>query len=567
MTARVYGIDLGTTYSCIAYVDENSKPVVVPNSENQLTTPSVVYFENPENIVVGAAAKGVAEFHTDAVVSTVKRVMGDPNWTTEHHGKTYHPQDVSSFILRKLIKDAERHTNDKIGDAVITCPAYFGVTQREATRQAGVLAGLNVHYVIPEPTAAAIAHSIDESQDQTVLVFDLGGGTFDVTVLSVRAGAIEVECTGGDHVLGGKNWDEKIALWFAEQFSEKTGVSADELTDDPETWQELLKASEAAKIALSHTKGFPHRVQYHTNRVLVELTRETFDELTSSLLERTLTLTEDLLKTARDKGVGEIDKMLLVGGSTFMPQVKTALAGRFPFEISWFEPNEAVAKGAALMGFKCQLDEKFAEWVKKEIAQEKGKDVADVTEEEVAKASENNELRVRGEEKLAGDFGMALPGIQNLSRKKIVIVTSKSFGVVVLEERQGQRTERVHNLIVINDALPKSIERTYSTADDGQDGIEIICVENSSPVGPEDGSIEYNESDVIGRAQLMFTEPLKAGSPVKLRYSLANDGQLDVHGEDLTTNKKISTVFKTESLMTTEEIEEKKTRNMGITVS
>ena len=569
MADRIYGIDLGTTYSCIAYVDENMKPVVVPNSEGQLTTPSVVYFETPDNIAVGSHAKDVAELHPNQVVSTVKRAMGDPHWVTEQHGKTYHPQDVSSFILRKLVRDAGIKTGDTITDAVITCPAYFGTPQREATRQAAELAGLNVHYVIPEPTAAAIAHSIDQSEDRNILVYDLGGGTFDVTVLSVKAGGIEVVCTGGDHMLGGKNWDETIAAWLAEQFSNETGVDAEQLTDtenDPEPWQELLKSAEAAKVALSAKTTHTLRVQHGVDRVVVTLTRDKFDELTANLLERTLSLTEELLQTAEGKGCSTIDKLLLVGGSTFMPQVKTAVEARFSFEVSWFDPNEAVAKGAALMGLKCQLDEKFKEWVKKEIAQETGKDVADVTEEEVETAAQDGDLRERGEEKLAGDHGMSLPGIQHLSRKTIRNVTSKSFGVVVVVDAGGKREQRVNNLIVIDDAVPKSATGQYGTVDEGQPGLTINCVENDERVGPE-GSVEYDPSQSIGTAELMFAKPLPKGSPVEVRFSLADDGRLDVHGKDLTTHKEIDAVFKSEAILTVEEIEEKKSRNMGIAVT
>ena len=566
MADRIYGIDLGTTYSCIAYVDEHMKPVVVPNSEGQPTTPSVVYFENPDNIVVGSHAKDVAELFPEQVVSTVKRAMGDPNWLNEQDGKTYHPQDVSSFILRKLVKDAGIKTGDTITDVVITCPAYFGAPQREATRQAGELANLNVHYVVPEPTAAAIAHSIDQSEDQNILVYDLGGGTFDVTVLSVKAGAIEVVCTGGDHMLGGKNWDETIAGWFAEQFSKEKGVDAKQLTDHPDSWQDLLKSAEAAKVALSTKTAHTLKVQHEVGRVLVKLTRDKFDELTGRLLERTLSLTEELLKTAEDKGCSTIDKLLLVGGSTFMPQVKTAVEARFSFEVSWFDPNEAVAKGAALMGLKCQLNKNFEEWVKKEIARKTGKDVADVTEEEFKTAAEDRDLRDRGEQKLAGDHRMSLPVIQHLSRKTIRNVTSKSFGVVVRVKADGREEERVNNLIVIDDAVPKSALGKYVTFEAGQRGLTIICVENDERVGPGD-NIEYDRSQVIGKTELMFTKPLPEGSPVEIRFSLADDGRLDVHGKDLTTHQEIDAVFKSDAVLTVDEIKKKKSRNMGIAVT
>jgi molecular chaperone DnaK len=223
MSKRVYGIDLGTTYSCISYVDEHGKPVVVPNAEGELTTPSVVWFESPESVVVGRTAKDHAIIQRDRVVSTIKPEMGDATSERFIDGKTYRPQEISAHILRKLAKDATTITGDVIEDVVITCPVYFGVTQKEATQQAGAIAGLNVLYVIPEPTAAAVAYGIEATDNQNILVYDLGGGTFDVTLISISAGEIAVIATGGDDRLGGKEWDEKIASSCA---SIKGGFSA-----------------------------------------------------------------------------------------------------------------------------------------------------------------------------------------------------------------------------------------------------------------------------------------------------------------------------------------------------
>src|SRR5947209_11273624 len=210
---RVYGIDLGTTYSCIAHLDEQGKAVVLPNTEGDLTTPSVVIFESPDNVVVGQAAKEVVAIYPDQCVSTVKRSMGDPHWKRTFFAQSYKPQDISSFILRKVVADAEDLLGESIEDVVITCPAYFGINGKEATRQAGMLAGLNVLYVIPEPTAAALAYGVEQDQNQVVLVFDLGGGTLDATVIAIEAGGINVICTGGDHQLGGKDWDDSIVSY------------------------------------------------------------------------------------------------------------------------------------------------------------------------------------------------------------------------------------------------------------------------------------------------------------------------------------------------------------------
>lgn len=553
---RVYGIDLGTTYSCISYVDEHGKPVIVANSEGQPTTPSVVFFEAPGNTVVGKTAKDVAVMNKDRVVSTVKRVMGDPNWIFECDGNTYHPQDISSFILRKLVADAQVVTGDTISDVVITCPAYFGVAQKKATQQAGALADLNVRYVIPEPTAAAIAYGIEQTAEQVILVYDLGGGTFDVTLIEVKPEAITVICTGGDHQLGGKNWDETIASWFAEQFSNEIGVAADRLTSDPETWQELVSAAENAKVALSTRKSFPYTVRHDVDRAKVELTREKFDELTANLLGRTISLTEELLKVAESKGYSKVDKLLLVGGSTYMPQVIEAVKNRFPYETIQFDPNQAVAKGAALFGFKCYLDEQ----IRIRIAEQTGTE-ADLVDVEAVPDG----VRKKAEQDVAQSEGLALPGLRNLTQKKIRNVSSKSFGIVVVDASVD--AERVNNLVMVDDAVPCEISRTFGTYEDRQTGVVLRCMENTERVGADDQPIVLDTSTEVGSAELRFDRALPKGSRIEIKFSLGEDGLLSVYGKDLTTNKEITAEFKTSAVLTAEEVEEKKTRNMAITVS
>lgn len=552
---QIYGIDLGTTYSCIAYVDDYGKPVVVPNSDNELTTPSVIYFESKDNIVVGETAKEVAEVYPHQVVSTVKRVMGDNDWYFEHEGHTYTPQEISSHILRKVVADAEDITGHEINDVVITVPAYFGVNQKEATKQAGELADLNVLYVIPEPTAAAISYGMEQEDDQVILVYDLGGGTFDITAIEIKAGAITVICTGGDHQLGGRNWDEALASYFAQCFSDESGTQAEELTENPEVWQELLNSAEKCKKALSTRTSILERVSHEGERVKVELTREKFEEITSGFMERTLSLTEEILQTARDKGYEKIDRLLLVGGSSYMPQVKNGLESRFPFEIRLFDPNQSVAKGAALFGYKCFLDEQ----IKIAIAEETRQDVDQVNIESVDKDYLSN-----AQEKVAQDQGMALPGLKKLTETRITNVTSKSFGIVVVND-VGE--ERVNNLIVIDDAVPTKISREFSTFEENQEGVNVRCIENTERFGPDDETIDLDLSQEIGNAELRFDRALPKGSPIEITFALAPDGLLSIHGKDLTTNGEISTEFSTGAILSRKELEEKKEHNMEITVS
>ncbi len=242
---KVFGIDLGTTYSCIAYMDENGKPVVLKNAEGDLTTPSVVHFESQSDVTVGAAAKENSKMYPEQVVSFIKRSIGMPGFSLNINGVDMKPEEISSYILKKVVKDAEESLrmesklgdDEQVRDVVITCPAYFGVAERDATKAAGIIAGLNVMAIINEPTAAAITYGVtDDSQNKTVLVYDLGGGTFDITMINIKPGEIRVVVTGGDHNLGGRNWDETILMYLAEQYQSETGTP-DNILEDAETLQ------------------------------------------------------------------------------------------------------------------------------------------------------------------------------------------------------------------------------------------------------------------------------------------------------------------------------------------
>lgn len=540
---RVYGIDLGTTYSCISHVDEHGKPVVLQNAEGESTTPSVVFFESKDNVVVGQAAKEVVSIHTNQCVSTVKRAMGDPHWEREFFGHVYKPQDISSFILRKVVGDAEKITGEKIEDVVITCPAYFGVNEKEATKQAGVVAGLNVLYVIPEPTAAALAYGIEQDQDQVIMVYDLGGGTFDITLIEIKASEINVICTGGDHQLGGKDWDDAIVNYFTQKFEEQTGTPADSLLEDEETYQELLNAAERCKKMLSSRQTVTEAVRFGGERVKVDLTREDFDRITAQYLERTLSLTDQEIEKARGKGYAKIDKLLLVGGSTYMPQVIDKVKGRYPFEVRQFDPNQAVAKGAAIFGHKCYLDE--------QIKIRLGTEPEKASEAQVEQA----------QKAVAQEHGLALPGLKAIVSRKITNVTSKSFGIVVMNQ---QHREVVSNLIEIDEKVPKAITKQFGTYEDGQIQVDLRCMENKQSGRPE---VEITECHSVGETVLAFARPLPKSSPIEITFNLGPDGLLVVKGRDLTTGRAIDAQFKTESIMSKEEVEAAKSRNLSLQVA
>ena len=559
---RVFGIDLGTTYSCIAHVNDAGKTEVIPNSEGDLTTPSVVYFEDSSNVVVGSTAKEELRATPEKVVALVKRKMGEPGETlrglVDDDGELS-PQEVSAHILRKLVQDARDYTRqaEPITDVVITCPAYFGFAQKEATRQAGEIAGLNVRYVIPEPTAAAVFYGMTQpgAVDQTVLVYDLGGGTFDVTVIALKGGDIDVVCVGGDHNLGGANWDDDVARFLANAFSREHGAfTVEDLMSSAETWQELLALAETAKKSLTSKTKHSVRVTHGTDRSRIELTREEFDRITQPRLENTILLTHNVLEKAKVKGRDRIDKILLVGGSTYMPQIRERLEKEFPSiaDIRLLDPNQAVAKGAAMLGYKCYLDGEIL----KRVGEQTGAGVSGVDPDAVPEA-----VRARAEASVAADQGLKLAQMQDLTRKTIGNVTPKSFGVVAVD-RTGR--EFVDNLILVDEKVPAEVTKEYGTIHDGQTAVNVLCMENT--VG-EPGPVDLELCTAIGQAELRFERPVKAGSGVSIRFSLSADALLYVHATDLTTGREVNLAIQTEALLTPAELQAQKVRSTAISVT
>ena len=347
---KAVGIDLGTTNSVVSVL-EGGDPVVIPNAEGSRTTPSVVAFAKDGEVLVGEVAKRQAITNPERTIRSVKRHVGT-NWTIDIDGKAYNAQEISARTLMKLKRDAEEYLGDTVTQAVITVPAYFDDAQRTATQEAGAIAGLEVLRIINEPTAAALAYGLDkETEDQTILVFDLGGGTFDVSGLDPGDGVFEVKSTSGDTNLGGDDWDEAIIDWLAETFQGEHGV---DLRKDPMAAQRLKEAAEKAKIELSQTTSTQINMPYVTAtdagplHLDYELTRAKFQDLTSDLLTRTRKPFEAAIK---DAGLtkGEIDHVVLVGGSTRMPAVAelvNEMTGKEPNKT--VNPDEVVAIGASV---------------------------------------------------------------------------------------------------------------------------------------------------------------------------------------------------------------------------
>ena len=345
---KAVGIDLGTTNSVVAVL-EGGEPTVIANAEGNRTTPSIVAFKS-EEVLVGELAKRQAITNPDNTVRSIKRHIGT-NWKETFEGKDYTPQEISARILQKLKRDAESYLGDDVTDAVITVPAYFNDAERQATKEAGQIAGLNVLRIINEPTAASLSYGLENNEDQKILVFDLGGGTFDVSILEISEGVFEVKSTSGDSKLGGDDWDQRVMDWLIDKFKSSTGI---DLSNDKMAIQRVQEGAEKAKIELSSTSETEINLPFITandagpQHLLEKLSRSEFEKITTDLVERTRKPVENALTDAGMK-FSDIDHVILVGGSTRMPSVQElvkSLTGKDPHK--GVNPDEVVASGAAI---------------------------------------------------------------------------------------------------------------------------------------------------------------------------------------------------------------------------
>ena len=363
--SKVIGIDLGTTNSVVS-VMEGGEPTVITNPEGSRITPSVVGFTKTGERLVGQLSKRQDVSNPDRTISSIKRHMGEKNYTVTVDGKSYTPPEISAMILQKLKADAEAYLGEKVDKAVITVPAYFNDSQRQATKDAGQIAGLDVLRIINEPTAAALAYGIDKDETQTVLVFDLGGGTFDVSIMDIEDGVFEVRATNGDTHLGGDDFDQAVMNWIVEEFKKENGI---DLSADKMSAQRVIEAAEKAKIELSNMVSTNNNLPFITadasgpKHLDLTLTRAKFDELTADLVERTMVPTR---KAMEDAGISssDITKVLMVGGSSRIPAVQEAVRkylGKEPHR--GINPDECVSVGAAILGGILSGDETNAKAV------------------------------------------------------------------------------------------------------------------------------------------------------------------------------------------------------------
>ena len=492
--SKAIGIDLGTTNSCVAVV-EGGSVVIIPTAEGQRTTPSVVAFTKDNQRLVGEAARRQASVNAGRTISSVKRHMGT-DWKANIDGKSYRPQEISAMILRKLRSDAEAYLGEAVTDAVITVPAYFNDIQRQATKDAGRIAGLNVLRIINEPTSAALAYGLDNGAEQKILVYDLGGGTFDVSVIEISEGIITVLATNGDNHLGGDDFDERIVRWIIQSFRNEHHI---DLSKDPGALQRVREAAEQAKKELSATEmttlHLPYIAQGKEEPIHLEmpLTRAKFDELTHDLVDRTALPVQSALN---DAGIAasELTKVLLVGGSTRIPAVQEkvhSLTGIIPSKN--INPDECVAQGAAIQA-----------------------DTLSGSKSIVPKGT--------------GDSMLLLD------------VTPLSLSI---ETVGGVATRLVER----NTTLPVHYSQIFSTAAPFQSSVEIHVLQGERPMA--------KDNKTIGKFKLKGIKRAPAGVPqIEVTFNIDANGILKVSAKDLDTGKEQSITITANEKMSDDEIEQ-----------
>jgi molecular chaperone DnaK (HSP70) len=514
-STAVWGIDLGTTYSCISRVDDFGHPVVVSNRDGDLVTPSVVMFLGGSDIQVGKEAKRQMQLDPDRVCELVKRHMGDPEWRFAADGREWNASEVSAQILKALCEDAELQTREKVEKVLITVPAYFGIAEREATIAAGKMAGLEVVDVINEPTAAAMSYgfALGVDAEETVLVYDLGGGTFDVTVIKLEprdsGSHIRVVATGGNHRLGGAQWDQEIVKLIAAKFVAAHPEAPDPLDDELAT-AELRLAAEDLKRALTLRDSVNQIVVSGDVRDTVEITREEFETATRDLLDQTIEFTRETVQKAKELGVERVDRVLLVGGSSFMPAVADRLSEAFEGWVPELaDPNQAVAKGAALLAFQAELCAKL---------------------EDAAQADGGDTVAPDVEQRVAEEMGVALATLHRVRDTAVTNVCSRGFGVKLLRSGADPASENpadfhIDHVIPPQTPLPAEPEpRTYATTVDNQTNVKIELWEQAGAELSED--LAHNIHLGHGVIHLPGNEP--AGAPLTVTLAMQQGGVLKV---------------------------------------
>ncbi len=483
------GIDLGTTYSCLAYINEDGEAVVEKNFEQEETTPSVILFNENAEIIVGSPAKDMSMMYPpERTITAIKRHVGE-DFEVDIDGDRYTPVTLSAAILRKMINDFNDNHGCEIKKAVITCPAYFGQVERDATKSAGTIAGLEEVTIINEPTAAAISFGLGETtgEEKRVLIYDLGGGTFDVTILDISENSFSAVATDGERLLGGKDWDAAIINLIKQKVCEDNGLDEDDIDDDEDARQALILDSETIKKRLSTAESTKGTLNVGGKKCVYTITRAEFEDVTRPLVLTTIEFMEKAMDS-NEFTIGDIDEVVLVGGSSRMPQIKQAILDKYPSaNIRLYDPDQSVAKGAAIFA-------KSNNW-----------------SSEAAPEVDVNGAVIIPEDCIS---------VHN--------VLSKSFGIKAIYDNGD---EKISNIIFRNKTLPIDMTKVYYPVDDGQTSIKIEIYENSAADSSEGIRVDIIEGNSVGEFEMELPEGVRKDSPITVKFMATEEGILTAYAE------------------------------------
>ena len=563
--AKVYGIDLGTTYSVISTLDDNGMPEIVVNQdEGSNLLASAVYFQEGGDPVVGEVAKNQKDIEPERVVEFVKRYIGKPDAPTyDFDGVTYDPITISSLILKRMKEYANAQGHD-VKDVVITCPAYFGNEERAATKQAGLIAGLNVLNIVNEPTAAALNYCCREfKESRKIMVYDLGGGTFDITLFDFSVdengkALIDIIETGGNDRLGGIDWDARMYDYMCEKYAFENGVSQDDM--EVELQQKIKAQIEQAKKDLSTLQKKSYTISYDGDRTRIELTREDFESRTQDLVEQTMDFVNHLLEKT-GFSADNVDVVLLVGGSTKMPMVRAAVEAMFPGKVRVEDPDLAVAKGAALAA--------AIEW------NERLQTIASGGEVKPDYPTNDEEEPISNLPTTAEEAAALMINVpQQVSTVSDKLTRSLGPAVYVDEEHY-----MIDNLLFVGDEIPAEAEAVYGTRTDNQAEIKVKVFENVAtdrenkhvlPSIDKNGNEQYTDPalkvKMIGEVRLELPPNTLKGTPIRVVFRSSAIG-LEVTATNLETDESAKTTITTANTMSSDELDEARARFASIKTS
>ena len=571
--AKVYGIDLGTTYSVISTLDDNGMPEVIANQdEGSDLLASAVYFQDGADPVVGEIAKNQKDFEPDRVVEFVKRFIGKPDAPTyEFNGIKYDPITISSLILKRMKAYADAQGHD-VKNVVITCPAYFGNDEKAATKQAGIIAGLNVLNIVHEPTAAALNYCVREfKENRKIMVYDLGGGTFDITLFDFSVdddgkALIDVIRTGGNDRLGGIDWDARMFDYMCQKYAFENGTEVSDMDDE---LRATIRAQvEQAKKDLSTLEKKSYTIKYDGDRTRIELTRQEFEELTQDLVQQTMDFVHQLLSDV-DFTPDDVDVVLLVGGSTLMPMIKNAVEAVFPGKVRVEQPNLAVAKGAALSA-ALEWNERIAT-IQDKVS--KGKQITPEDMDSLGVSQDGTDAADAATQ-LRGLLDQPLPDLPPVAPPKDKLTRSLGPAVFVSDD-----SYMIDNLLFIGDEIPAEAESVYGTRVENAPEIVVNVYENVSedrvnkhitPCFDANGDPQYTDPELkvkrIGEVHLQLPPNTPQGAPIRVVFRSSTIG-LEVTATNVETGESAKTVIESDVLYSEDDLKKAKSRFEGIQTS